>query len=52
MNMTVIAKDGRQYKAMPVIALKRTTSFRNVADTVIAQNLIIRFNKLSDAEWK
>jgi cytochrome c-type biogenesis protein CcmF len=47
MNMTVIAKDGREYKAMPVIALK-DSSLRNIPDTVIAQSLIIRFNKLAD----
>jgi len=48
MDMTIIAKDGRQYKAMPAIALKNN-SLRNVPDTVIAQSLIIRFNKLADA---
>ena len=33
---------------MPVIALK-DNMLRNMPDTVIAQSLIIRFNKLSDA---
>jgi len=47
MNMTVIAKDGREYKATPAIALKDST-LRNIPDTVIAQSLIIRFNKLAD----
>jgi cytochrome c-type biogenesis protein CcmF len=49
MNMTVIAKDGREYKAMPVIALKDNV-LRNIPDTVIAQGLVIRFNKLADAD--
>jgi cytochrome c-type biogenesis protein CcmF len=47
MVMTVIAKDGREYKAIPAIALKDST-LRIIPDTVIAQNLIIRFNKLAD----
>ena len=49
MNMTVIAKDGREYKAMPVVALKDNV-LRNIPDTVIAQSLVIRFNKLADAD--
>jgi cytochrome c-type biogenesis protein CcmF len=48
MSMTVIAKDGREYKAMPAIALKNN-ELRSIPDTVIAQSLIIRFNKLTDA---
>ncbi len=50
MNMTVIAKDGMEYKAMPVVALKDSTSLRNIPDTVIAQSLVIRFNNIADAE--
>lgn len=49
MDMTVIAKDGMQYKAMPVVALKENV-LRNIPDTLVAQSLIIRFNKLSDAD--
>jgi len=49
MNMTVISKDGMRYRAMPVVALKGNT-LRVVPDTVIAQSLIIRFNKLADAD--
>ena len=48
MNMTVIAKDGMRYKAMPAIALKDNV-LRQIPDTVIAQSLIIKFNKLADA---
>ncbi len=49
MNMTVITKDGREYKAMPVVALKDNV-LRNIPDTVIAQSLIIKFNKLADVD--
>ncbi|MFT4153005.1 cytochrome c biogenesis protein CcsA [Parafilimonas sp.] len=47
MNMTVISKDGMYYKAMPEIALK-DNQLRQIPDTVIAQSLIIKFNKLTD----
>jgi cytochrome c-type biogenesis protein CcmF len=46
-NMTVISKDGMRYRAMPVFALKDNT-LRIIPDTVIAQSLIIRFNRLAD----
>lgn len=49
MNMTVIAKDGMQYRAMPAVALKENI-LRSIPDTVIAQGLIIRFDKLADAD--
>jgi len=49
MDMKVIAKDGMQYRAMPVIALKEK-AFRSIPDTVIAQSLIIRFNKLGTTD--
>jgi cytochrome c-type biogenesis protein CcmF len=48
MKMTVIAKDGREYRAMPMVALKDNI-LRNIPDTVIAQSLVIRFNRLADA---
>jgi cytochrome c-type biogenesis protein CcmF len=48
-NITVIAKDGREYRAMPVVALKDNV-LRNIPDTVIAQSLVIKFNKLADAD--
>jgi cytochrome c-type biogenesis protein CcmF len=46
-NMTVISKDGMKYSVMPEIALQ-SNSLRQIPDTVIAQSLIIRFNKLAD----
>ena len=47
LNITVITKDGRRYGAAPMIALK-DSSLRNLPDTVVAQSLVIRFNKLLD----
>ena len=47
MNITVISKDGMRYKAMPVVAVK-DSSLRNIADTVVAQSLILRFDKLAE----
>ena len=46
-NMTVISKDGMHYRAMPIFALK-DNNLRIIPDTVIAQSLIIRFNRLAD----
>jgi cytochrome c-type biogenesis protein CcmF len=45
--MAIISKDGMRYSAMPVVALKEN-QLRVVPDTVVAQSLIIRFNKLVD----
>jgi cytochrome c-type biogenesis protein CcmF len=47
-NLTILAKNGMQYKAMPQVAVKEN-SLRNIPDTVVAQGLIIRFSKLMDA---
>ena len=47
MNLEVIAKDGRRYKAFPGIALKGT-ELRDLPDSVISQNLIFKFNKVID----
>ncbi len=47
LDITVISKDGRHYKINPAIALK-DNSLRNLPDTLIAQSLIVRFNRLVD----
>lgn len=47
MDMEVIAKDGRRYKAFPGLALKGT-EIRNLPDSVISQNLVLQFNKVLD----
>lgn len=49
MDMTVIAKDGRKYEARPGFAINmHDSAYRNLPDTVIAQNLVLRFDKISD----
>ncbi|MEP6682411.1 MAG: cytochrome c biogenesis protein CcsA [Parafilimonas sp.] len=48
-SLTIISKEGMEYKAMPAVALKNN-NLRVIPDTVIAQSLIIRFNNLASAE--
>ncbi len=49
LDMTVIAKDGRKYPLTPGFAVNlKDSSVRNLPDTVIAQSLIVRFDKISD----
>ena len=50
MDMEVIAKDGRRYKANPGIAVKGGLELRNLPDSVISQNLILQFNKVIDQQ--
>jgi cytochrome c-type biogenesis protein CcmF len=47
MNMTVISTQGSRYKATPGFALQGNT-LRSIPDSVTAQGLTIRFNKLVD----
>ncbi len=47
MDMEIIAKDGRRYKAFPGIALKGS-EIRNLPDSVVSQNLVLQFNKVLD----
>ena len=49
MDLEVISKDGRRYKANPGIAVKGT-ELRNLPDSVISQNLILQFNKVVDQQ--
>ncbi len=49
LDMTVIAKDGRKYPVQPGFAINmKDSTIRNLPDTVIAQSLILRFNKITD----
>jgi len=48
LDMEVIAKDGRRYKASPGIAIKGTEAMRSLPDSVISQSLILQFNKVLD----
>lgn len=47
LDMSVLSKDGRRYSVMPGIIVKGT-EFRAIADTVTAQSLILKFNKVKD----
>lgn len=49
LDMTVISKDGRRYAAAPGIALKGQ-ELRQINDTVRAQSLVLRFNKVADQQ--
>jgi len=51
LDMTVISKDGRRYPVRPGIALKGLSS-RTITDTVQAQSLVIKFNKVIDQSGK
>lgn len=50
-NITVITKDGRQYKARPVFKLKNNI-IEHLPDTIISQNLIFKLNKLVNVDKK
>jgi cytochrome c-type biogenesis protein CcmF len=51
LDMTVISKDGRKYPLTPGFAINmHDSSFRNMPDTVIAQSLIVRFDKLGNGD--
>jgi cytochrome c-type biogenesis protein CcmF len=47
LDIEVIAKDGRKYKAYPGLALK-DSSLRSMPDTVVAQSLVLNFNKVQN----
>ena len=45
--MSVTSKEGLRYKSMPGIAIKDST-IRFIPDTITAQNLVLKFNKVLD----
>ncbi len=47
LEMSITSKEGRRYKSMPGIAIKDST-IRAIPDTVLAQNLVLKFNKVLD----
>jgi cytochrome c-type biogenesis protein CcmF len=47
LNMTVIAKDGRRYQVNPGFSVK-DQQLDFITDTVVAQSLVLRFNKVLD----
>jgi len=48
LSMTVITKEGVTYQARPEIIIRGNTSMENIPDTVLAQSLIVKFNKIID----
>jgi cytochrome c-type biogenesis protein CcmF len=48
LDMTVISKEGKLYRANPGIAIKGQSELRQLADTVMSQSLILVFNKVID----
>lgn len=49
LDMTVISKEGKQYRAFPGIALKGQ-ELRSLPDSVISQSLVLKFNKVIDQD--
>ncbi len=47
LQMSVLSKDGRRYTVTPGIAINGA-QFRPISDSVVAQSLILKFNKVKD----
>lgn len=47
LNMDIISKEGSRFNAFPGIAIKNN-QMREITDTVIAQSLVLKFNKVVD----
>jgi cytochrome c-type biogenesis protein CcmF len=47
LDIQVVSKEGSRYAVMPGIAIKNQ-SLRIIPDTVVAQNLVVQFNKVVD----
>ncbi len=50
LNIQVIGKNGSRYGAFPAIAIQSDSNMRSLPDTVVAQNLVLRFNRIADAK--
>ncbi len=48
LNVKVISKEGVSYTARPQIIIHNNSTLENIPDTVMAQSLIIRFNKVAN----
>ncbi len=48
LDMQVIGKNGSRYGVYPGIAIKDESSMRSLPDTVVAQGLVLRFNRIDD----
>lgn len=49
MNISITSKEGQRLQSLPGFALKDST-IRYLPDTVLAQNLVLKFNKLVDSQ--
>jgi cytochrome c-type biogenesis protein CcmF len=49
LNVDVTARDGRKYSAMPGIAIDNS-NIRQISDTVVAQSVVLQFNKVLDQD--
>jgi len=48
LDMEVISKNGSRYPASPGIAIMNDSTMRSLPDTVMAQSLVLSFNKILD----
>ena len=48
LDMEVISKNGSRYPATPGIAILNDSTMRSLPDTVVAQSLVLNFNKILD----
>ncbi len=48
LDILVVAKNGSRYPATPGIAILNDSTMRSLPDTVVAQSLVLRFNKIAD----
>lgn len=50
LDMQVIGKNGSRYGVYPGVAIQNDSAMRSLPDTVIAQSLVLRFNRIADAK--
>lgn len=50
LNIDVVSKEGSRYTIQPGITITGNQEITSLPDTVIAQNLVMRFNKVADAK--
>ena len=50
LDLQVIGKNGSRYGVYPGVAIEGDSNMRTLPDTVVAQNLVIRFNRITDAK--
>ena len=50
LDLQVIGKNGSRYGVFPGVAIQNDSAMRSLPDTVVAQNLVLRFNRIADAK--